>query len=312
MRFLPASGRAPAGHTRAPADIAPRLRLHFGARSAQLLEQEGAAVASPENHQVVLGLMERQACTPPFSCKVGDVRAPPTPAAASNPQSTRSGGAVSLAAAQGKEQEVPCTLSHALTVFLTHPSSLLIIGALGGLLAWRAQYPLPTAVDAAVAACVAAGWCLQEWAVHALLLHSSFDWLGRRIHVGHHQRPYFHVSIDDPPIVLGFMAASLAAFWTGFGGGPLALTAAATYYACGLTYEFTHYIVHTRYLPTSRLGRRVRMHHLLHHTRSEAHWLAFTVPEVDQLFGTLPPDPAAIRMSDMARASLKAGRSGGL
>jgi hypothetical protein len=106
MRFLPASGRAPAGHTRAPADIAPRLRLHFGARSAQLLEQEGAAVASPENHQVVLGLMERQACTPPFSCKVGDVRAPPTPAAASNPQSTRSGGAVSLAAAQGKEQEV--------------------------------------------------------------------------------------------------------------------------------------------------------------------------------------------------------------
>jgi hypothetical protein len=47
------------------------------------------------------------------------------------------------------------------------------------------------------------------------------------------------VSIDDPPIVLGFMAASLAAFWTGFGGGPLALTAAATYYACGLTYEFT-------------------------------------------------------------------------
>jgi hypothetical protein len=73
-----------------------------------------------------------------------------------------------------------------------------------------------------------------------------------------------------------------------------------------------HYIVHTRYLPTSRLGRRVRMHHLLHHTRSEAHWLAFTVPEVDKLFGTLPPDPAAIRMSDMARASLKAGRLGGL
>lgn len=34
---------------------------------------------------------------------------------------------------------------------------------------------------------------VQEWAVHALLLHSKFDWVGRRIHVGHHQRPYFHV-----------------------------------------------------------------------------------------------------------------------
>lgn len=30
--------------------------------------------------------------------------------------------------------------------------------------------------------------------IHAWLLHSPFDWAGRRIHVGHHQRPYFHVS----------------------------------------------------------------------------------------------------------------------
>lgn len=35
---------------------------------------------------------------------------------------------------------------------------------------------------------------VQEWVIHAWLLHSPFDWMGRRIHVGHHQRPYFHVS----------------------------------------------------------------------------------------------------------------------
>jgi hypothetical protein len=63
-------------------------------------------------------------------------------------------------------------------VFLTHPSSLLIIGALGGLLAWRAQYPLPTAVDAAVAACVAAGWCLQVRAdVHLASTANACRWL---------------------------------------------------------------------------------------------------------------------------------------
>lgn len=37
---------------------------------------------------------------------------------------------------------------------------------------------------------------VQEWVIHAWLLHSPFDWMGRRIHVGHHQRPYFHVSSD--------------------------------------------------------------------------------------------------------------------
>ena len=36
-----------------------------------------------------------------------------------------------------------------------------------------------------------------------------------------------------------------------------------------------HYIAHTRYLPRSRIGKAIRMHHMLHHTRNEANWLAF-------------------------------------
>ncbi len=43
------------------------------------------------------------------------------------------------------------------------------------------------------------------------------------------------------------MAASLGLFWLGFRGCELALTAAISYYAMGLLYEWTHYIVHTRY-----------------------------------------------------------------
>lgn len=55
------------------------------------------------------------------------------------------------------------------------------------------------------------------------------------------------MSIDDPPIVVAFMAASLGLFWLGFHGSELALTAAISYFAMGLLYEWTHYIVHTRY-----------------------------------------------------------------
>ncbi|PRW45324.1 fatty acid hydroxylase [Chlorella sorokiniana] len=166
------------------------------------------------------------------------------------------------------------------------------------------QHP---ATDAAVAGAVAAGWCVQEWVIHAWLLHAPFDWVGRRIHVGHHQRPYFHVSIDDPPIVLAFMAVSLTAFWVGFGGSELAVTASLTYFAMGLLYEYTHFIVHTRYLPRSKLGKAIRMHHMLHHTRNEAYWLAFIVPQVDAMFGTAP-QPSVVRMSEMAKQGLKASR----
>lgn len=232
------------------------------------------------------------------------------PAAAREQQPECRGGALSLAGPGGREQEVPKTLPQAAATFCSHPSTILILAGLGALLWARVQQPLHPVTDAAVAAAVAGGWCLQEWAVHALLLHSKFDWVGRRIHVGHHQRPYFHVSIDDPPIVVAFMAASLGLFWLGFHGSELALTAAISYFAMGLLYEWTHYIVHTRYVPRSALGKRIRMHHMLHHTRHEGYWLAFTVPEVDSLFGT-NPEPSAVRMSDMARASLKSARGGG-
>jgi hypothetical protein len=90
--------------------------------------------------------------------------------------------------------QVPRTLHQALSTFFTNPSPLLILLGIAGLLAWRARSPLHPAADLAVPAAVAAWWCLQEWVVHALLLHSKRDWLGSRIHIGHHKKPYYHVS----------------------------------------------------------------------------------------------------------------------
>lgn len=124
-------------------------------------------------------------------------------APATQPQPQRvSGGALSLAAAPGAgEAPVPSTLAGALATFFTHPSALLILGALAALLYVRSAYPAHPAADAAVAAAVAVFWCLQEWVIHAKLLHSQGDWLGRRIHAGHHQRPYFHVRLAGWPLL---------------------------------------------------------------------------------------------------------------
>lgn len=53
------------------------------------------------------------------------------------------------------------------------------------------------------------------------------------------------------------MAGSLGLAWLGLGVAAqqpgLAATAALTYYTCGLLYEYTHYIVHTRVVPRTKV-----------------------------------------------------------
>lgn len=115
---------------------------------------------------------------------------------------------------------------------------------------------------------------------------------GKTIHEAHHQEDYFHVSIDPPWLMAAAMAASGAAFAATMPPN-LALTATATYYIMGLLYEFNHYVVHTRYVPATSFAKRIRRHHMLHHNRNFRHWLSFTAPVVDDLFGT-NPSPATV------------------
>jgi hypothetical protein len=110
---------------------------------------------------------------------------------------------------------------------------------------------------------------------------------------------------------------------SGFGlSSPLFPSALATYWAFGLLYEFSHFAAHTRYVPKgsgwpARWLRSVRRHHLLHHCRSEEHWLSFTVPGVDALFGTLPAPRGSSKggewpdMTPMARSAARSWRAGG-
>ena len=68
----------------------------------------------------------------------------------------------------------------------------------------------------------------------------------------------------------------------------------------GLSYEWTHFLVHTRYEPKSRLARTIRRNHRLHHCRNEDYWLAFCLPTVDNLFGT-SPQPSTVPFTLLAR-----------
>jgi hypothetical protein len=69
---------------------------------------------------------------------------------------------------------------------------------------------------------------------------------GRRIHEGHHAKPYFHVSIDAPDLVASVLAAATLVWHAVFGRGALGATASLAYVATGLVYLFTHYLVRPR------------------------------------------------------------------
>jgi hypothetical protein len=206
--------------------------------------------------------------------------------------------------------------------------------------------------EPALCLAAAALWSLSEWVIHRHLLHPSAAEDGKPLdplrdalwqtHEQHHTRPYLHLSVDGPGLIAAFMLGTgllwLVAFWivcggiefsSSAGGGaglaaatpllsnPLLLSALTSYWLSGLFYEFIHCAVHTRYVPKgnsapARYLRSVRRHHILHHCRSEDHWLAFTVPQVDALFGTLPDSSQRLpAMTPMARRAAESWRRNG-
>lgn len=193
-------------------------------------------------------------------------------------------------------------------VFLSHPSTAVPATGIVALVTTRLQQQPLSAIDLLVGAGVVAFWLVQEWMVHKWLLHSSWDWAAKDIHKEHHQQPYFHISLDPPALVIGVMLLAAGVFALLLGpASPLALTATASYWSAGLLYEWLHYIVHTRYVPPAgwrgKWLREVRRHHMLHHMRNENYWLSFSAPQVDALFGTLPPSSSSVPITDMAKTA---------
>ena len=52
--------------------------------------------------------------------------------------------------------------------------------------------------------------------------------------MGHHERQYFHVSLDSPELVGGVMALAAVVFYFLFCGGPLFLTASIAFFTAGV------------------------------------------------------------------------------
>lgn len=158
-----------------------------------------------------------------------------------------------------------------------------------------------------------------EWFIHKYLLHlkpikvggRTIDIYTARAHRRHHKDPssldqtllhpseilgsMFLIALTTAPIFGGFTA------WvTGNDFWPLYLTALLFSYVGLYRYEWSHYLIHTPYIPKTRFFRSIWRSHRLHHFKHEDYWMGVTSNFSDRVLGTFP-DQKTVKKSPTAR-----------
>lgn len=157
-----------------------------------------------------------------------------------------------------------------------------------------------------------------EWVIHKYLLHlPPMNLFGRRVelygsiqHRNHHLAPSDLARVLLKPVeVISFIVqiAIVMTLITLAVAGPidwpvlsLALTAIVFSYLGLLRYEFSHFLIHTPYVPKTRWYRTIWRNHRLHHFKHEGYWMGVSSNLGDRLLGT-NPDQRSIPKSPTAR-----------
>jgi hypothetical protein len=187
---------------------------------------------------------------------------------------------------------------------------LVALRAVVGEVTWR---------DAVAVAAMLAIYPFGEWAIHVYLLHAKpmrirrreIETVAARAHRAHHGDP------NDLGMVLlywwqaAFLMLVAVPLTIGIGvgivtlvAGPVPLgamiTAAIAGYCMVFVYEWTHFLIHTAYVPQTRAYKTIWRNHRLHHFKNEHFWHGITNNLSDRVLGT-NPDQHDVVKSDTAR-----------
>jgi sterol desaturase/sphingolipid hydroxylase (fatty acid hydroxylase superfamily) len=211
-------------------------------------------------------------------------------------------------------------LGEATREFAKRHSPWMIGGAIAALVALRVLINEPLGWrDAVAVAAMAIIYPFGEWAIHVYLLHAKpIELRGRRYelpttrdHRYHHRHPNNLMTllldaqelaelllIAVPVVVvaggllIGLIAGAVPV-------GALISAAIAGYVLVGV-YEWTHFLIHTAYVPRSRAYRSIWRNHRLHHFKNEHYWHGITNTIADRVLGT-DPDQREVPRSQTAR-----------
>lgn len=136
-----------------------------------------------------------------------------------------------------------------------------------------------------------------EWLIHVFLLHfrpktvlgRKLDPLVARKHRAHHQAPRDLELVLVPTQVLAIGLPVIAALVLLIGRlRPASITGLACGFAMLLTYEWTHFLIHSKYRPRRSYYRSIWRHHRNHHFRNEHYWFGVTIDLGDRVLRTAP------------------------
>jgi hypothetical protein len=157
-----------------------------------------------------------------------------------------------------------------------------------------------------------------EWVIHKYLLHlPPLRLFGRRVELyGSIQHRNHHLAPSDLDRVLlrgievvSFLVQIALVMWLltfavakAAGVPVLALTLTGTTFAYVglLRYEWSHFLIHTPYVPRTRWYRAIWRNHRLHHFKNEGYWMGVSSNLGDRMLGT-NPDQRAVPKSPTAR-----------
>lgn len=185
--------------------------------------------------------------------------------------------------------------------FRSHPNPRLIAGAwalvaiarlaLGG---WRWW-------DLAIVGILIALEPFVEWIIHVFILHwrpreifgKKRDPLLARKHRAHHKDPRKTEWIFVPRAALiRVIPISALLYLLLIPDVRLATTTMLMALTILFTYEWTHYLIHSRYKPRSRIYKFIWRAHRLHHFKNEKYWFGVTMHAGDFVLGTFPDKDA--------------------
>jgi sterol desaturase/sphingolipid hydroxylase (fatty acid hydroxylase superfamily) len=153
-----------------------------------------------------------------------------------------------------------------------------------------------------------------EWLIHVHLLHFRTRSIGGRVvdplvarkHRAHHAAPRDMELVLIPRRVLRIALPAAALVTVAAGRGePASITALAFGYGMFLAYEWTHFLIHSKYRPRHAYFRLLWRHHRNHHFRNEHYWFGVTTDVGDRVLRTRP-ERDAVPVSATAR-NLAAG-----
>lgn len=202
------------------------------------------------------------------------------------------------------------TLSDAWRAFWKYPSPWMIAATLVAASTARILVGDWQYTDALVLLAMVAVFPFFEWMIHVFILHwrprrlgpLTIDSLLARKHREHHVAPRKVDLIFIPwQALLWVLPVAVAIALLAFPRPGLGLTYLVFLTVLGLSYEWSHYLIHTDYKPKRPIYRAIYRNHRLHHFKNEHYWFTVTSSgTADRVLHTYP-DLDAVPTSPTAK-----------